>query len=403
MDNNRFHYLLEEYILNRLDKEKAAELLHLLDQQPVARELEELVYQQLGEQVYDQEVELPLTRQKIISGLEAAIADGKRTGFIPVRRIPILSRFRWAAAASILLLAAGGGWWLLSNRPAKPVVQNVVAVHDVNPGREGAQLKLSDNRIILVDTAREGLIAMDGKIAIYKENGRIVYKGSADQVIYNEMVTDKGRQYSTTLPDGSVVWLNAMSSIRYPLHFAGTERAVTLTGEGKFKVTQKEGMPFRVYIRNAGGDGGMVEGGSTEFNINAYSDELVIKTSVATGSVAVHNAAPAGANAAPGLSLRAGQQAQMDRNGIKIVNDADINQAMAWAQGVFSFNGETLEGVMRQLARWYDVEVVYEEKPGNVHFGGEIAMNQTLSQVLEGLSSMKINFRIENKRIVVMP
>lgn len=404
MDNNRFDYLLEEYILGRLDKEKAAELLRLLGEQPVAVKLEQLVDRQLEEHEYDQEAEIPLTRQRIMAGLEAAIAEDKQTTIAPVRRVVMLPRLSWVAAAILLLLTAGAAWLLLNNRPVKPSAQGgMVAEHDINPGREGAQLKLSDNRIILVDTAKEGLIAMDGKVAIYKQNGGIVYKGSNDAIIYNEMVTDKGRQYSAILSDGSVVWLNAMSSLRYPLHFTGTERAVTLTGEGKFKVVHNDRMPFRVYIRTAAGDAGMVEDLGTEFNINAYNDEKVIRTSVAEGSVAVRTAQAPAAKARSGTHLKAGQQAQMDNKGIKVVNDADIDQAMAWSHGVFSFSGASIEEVMRQLTRWYDVDVVYEGKPGNMLFAGEIAMDQTLSQVLKGMASMKINFRIENKRIVVMP
>lgn len=401
MNNNRFHVLLEEYIAGRLDKKKAAELLRLLEEQPAANALEELVDQQLENHTYDQDTAIPLTRQRIVRGLQKAIAEKKEK--TPVRRIHVLRRFHIAAAVIFLLLAASISWLLIHKKPASPAGTEIAAVYDIGPGRAGAQLKLSNNQVIQVDTAKEGLIAMDGNVAIYKEHGSIVYKGVNDEVIYNEMVTDKGRHYAATLPDGSMVWLNAMSSLRYPLHFTGKERAVTLTGEARFKVVHNDQIPFRVYIKKNNSDAGMVDDLGTEFNIKAYSDEGIIKTSVAEGSVAVHTTAAPAVKTTPGVHLKAGQQAQMDKNGINVINDAAIDQAMAWSQGVFSFDGEDIEDVMRQLTRWYDVEVVYEGKPANIQFGGEIAMNQTLSQVLKGLASMNINYRIENKRIVVMP
>lgn len=398
MDNNRFHYLLEAYTLDQLTKEQATELLQLLNAQPGAAQLEELVTRQLEEKTYDQDVALPHTHQRIMAGLQATINAEKQLRKTSARAKVRSMRFRRMAAAAILLLVAGGAWLFFHNKTAKHSATDVaVAVNDVNPGHAGAQLKLSDDRVILIDTAKEGLIARDGNMAIYKRNGAIEYEGGNGSVVYNEMVTDKGRQYSAVLPDGSVVWLNAMSSLRYPLHFSGAERAVTLTGEGKFKVVHNDRQPFRVYIKTANGEVGRVEDLGTEFNINAYSNENDIRTSVVEGRVAVS------AIKVPAVHLKAGQQARMNNNKINVVNDADIDQAVAWANGVFAFNGETIEGVMRQLTRWYDVDVVYEAKPGNALFAGEIGMNQTLSQVLRGLASMSIKFRIENKRIVVMP
>ncbi|WP_276481548.1 FecR family protein [Paraflavitalea pollutisoli] len=397
MDHQRLNYLLEEYILGRLDKIQAAELLSLLDEQSNANQLDALIDQQLADKTYDQEVDLPLTRQRILDNLAAAMAGAPTPTKAPVHHLSILRRWRWAAAA-ILLLVAAGTFWLLLPGKRDSAAPGDMAVQDIDPGHEGARLKLSDNRIILVDSVKDGLIAMDGQVAIYKENGNILYKGANDAVIYNEMVTDKGRQYAAVLPDGSTVRLNAMSSLRYPLQFTGKERAVTLTGEAIFQVKHEASMPFRVYIHKAGTEAGMVEDLGTEFNINAYNDEQLILTSVSEGSVAVRTAAAKTDN-----TVKAGQQAQIDAQVVKVVNDADIDQAMAWSKGIFSFNGETLQGVMRQLARWYDVDVVYEGQPGKMLFAGEIAMNQTLSQVLKGLESMKIKFRIEHKRIVVMP
>lgn len=404
MDNYRFHQLLEEYINGHLDKAEAKELLNLLDDPTMSQQLEQLVDKQLDEHLYDQDVELPIIRQRIQKGLESNRYSGPKAGLYPVHGKHFIHRFRWAAAAIFLLLAGGIGLLQLHNQSLKQSSSaHVVAKHykgDADPGHDGALLKLSNGRIIMVDTAKNGLIAMDGKVAVYKQNGRIVYKGTSDAIVYNEIMTGKGRQWSATLPDGSVAWLNAMSSIRYPLHFTGTERLVTLTGEGKFKVVHNKKIPFRVVV-----GGQVVEDIGTEFNINAYTDEKDIKTTIAEGSVSIRFFAKAAMGAGQEVRLKAGQQAETNNTGlIKVTNDVDIQKAMAWSNGLFSFDGETIETVMRQLARWYDVEVAYEGKASDTHFGGEISRNQTLAQVLKGLESMKVHFRIEeDKRIVVMP
>ena len=403
MDNYRFHLLLEDYIHGHLDKAEAKELLNLLDDPTIADQLEQLVDKQLDDHLYDQDVELPIIRQRIEKGLQSHIYNEQDIQLHPILNINFSHRFRWAAAAIFLLVASGIVSILVLNKQVNPFQSaSTVAKHfkgDAVPGHDGSILKLSNGRIIVVDTAKNGLLAMDGKVAVYKQNGRIVYKGTSDALVYNEIITNKGHQWSATLPDGSIAWLNAMSSLRYPLHFTGQERLVTLTGEGKFKVVHNKKMPFRVAVA-----GQMVEDIGTEFNINAYNDEKVIKTTIAEGSVFLRLSTPS-AEAVEGVKLKAGQQAETNKSGlIKVVDNVDTQKAMAWSNGLFSFDGETIETVMRQLARWYDVEVTYEGKVNNAHFGGEISRNQTLAQVLKGLESMKVHFRIEeDKRIVVIP
>ena len=404
MDNYRFYQLLEKYIHGYLDKVEAKELLNLLDDTTMAGQLAQLVDKQLDDHLYDQDVELPIIRQRIRKGLESNISNGRTADLHLVHHLCFPPRFRWVAAAIFLLLAGGIGLILLNNKVIKQYQSARILPKrykgDAVPGHDGAILKLSNGRIIVVDTAKNGLIAMDGKVAVYKQNGRIVYKGTSDVVVYNEIMTSKGRQWSASLPDGSVAWLNAMSSLRYPLHFTGAERLVTLTGEGRFKVVHNEKMPFRVAVA-----GQVVEDIGTEFNINAYNDEKFIKTTINQGSVSIRFSSPSAVGIGQGLRLKAGQQAQIDKTGVvKVVQEVDTQQVMAWSNGLFSFNGENIESVMRQLARWYAVEVIYEGKVSNTHFAGEISRNQTLAQVLKGLESMNVHFRIEeDKRIVVMP
>lgn len=406
MDNYRFQILLEEYVDGSLSKAEAIELLKLLDDPEMTAQLEQVIDHQLDTHLYDQEVELPVIRQRIVENLESAISKNDQAEVNPLQRIPFIRRYRWAAAAIFLLLAGSISFWIVLNNKSlkQPASAGITSRHykgDAAPGHDGAKLKLSNGRIIVVDTAKDGLIAMDGKVAIYKQNGRILYKGTNDAVVYNEIVTDNGRQWSATLPDGSVAWLNAMSSLRYPLQFSGKERLVTLRGEGKFKVIHNEKMPFKVEVA-----GQTVEDIGTEFNINAYPDEANIKITVAEGAARVTSTLPmtTGHSVASRI-LYPRQQALVDHTGIfKVVNDVDTQEVMAWSRGLFSFNGETIESVMRQLARWYNVEVTYEGKTSSAHFGGEISRTQTLAQVLKGLESMNVHFRIEeDKRIVVMP
>lgn len=190
----------------------------------------------------------------------------------PLQRIPFIKRYRWTAAAVFLHLAGSITYWLVLNNKSlkQPASTGIAARHykgDAAPGHNGAKLKLSNGRVIIVDTAKDGLIAMDGKVVIYKKDGRILSKGTNDVIVYNEIETDNGRQWSATLPDGSLAWLNAMSTLRYPLKFSGKERLVALTGECKFKVIHNEKMPFHIEVAVQ-----VVEDIGTEFNINAYTE-----------------------------------------------------------------------------------------------------------------------------------
>jgi ferric-dicitrate binding protein FerR (iron transport regulator) len=205
------------------------------------------------------------------------------------------------------------------------------------------------------------------------------------------MSTPRGGQYQLTLADGSQVWLNAESSITYPTAFNGNDRKVSITGEAYFEVAKDKKKPFRVDIGPA-----TIEVLGTHFNMNTYKDEQTNKTTLLEGSVRIKTVHTS-------LTLRPGQQGQYNprTNNLSLAVHPDVEQAVAWKNGVFNFNNVKLEEAMRQIARWYDVQVVYEKTIPATTFGGKMGRDLKLSQVLKLLGEMGIQFRIEGKKLIV--
>jgi ferric-dicitrate binding protein FerR (iron transport regulator) len=233
----------------------------------------------------------------------------------------------------------------------------------------------------------------------------LIYEASGDEVVYNTTSTPKGRQYQLTLPDGSVVWLNAFSSVRYPTVFVGKERRVTVTGEAYFEVAKDKSRPFFVEI-----DGGeTVKVLGTHFNLNAYRDEPQITTTLLEGVVNIATTSRAEGEAA--VTLRPGQQAVVssaysDDNQvtgkIRVLDDADTLQVLAWKNGLFNFEGVYLKTAMKQIARWYDVEVVYRGTVPDIKFFGSISRSISLAGLIKGLKSTGIHISIENGRKLIV-
>lgn len=304
------------------------------------------------------------------------------------RRIRSLGR--WAAAAAMLLLIAAGTYlWM---RPAPE--NNVVSVPEqvVKPGSNKATLILADGSSITLDSTGKQVL-QQGNTAVQQNGGQLVYnvQGRSSTISYNTLNTPRGGQFQLQLPDGSKVWLNAASSLRYPTVFNGRERVVEIAGEAYFEIAKNAAMPFRVKIAG----GAEVEVLGTSFNINAYRDEPATKTTLIEGSVRLH--AQHGV-----MKLAPGQQGAVNVSGdVQLIKDANIEQAIAWKKGLFNFNKIDLEEAMKQLSRWYDVEVVYENGIPSKKFGGEVQRSLNLSDVLEILKLTDVHFRIENNRIIV--
>jgi transmembrane sensor len=330
----------------------------------------------------------------------------------PVRRIPWL---RYSVAAAILLIAGIGAWYLYSGnnknngelaQTNKGPYKNDVAA----PASDRATLTLADGKVINLDAVQKGQLAEQGKMdVVKKEDGTIEYRESSivnreSGVAYNTISTNRGSRYKVVLADNSIVWLNSASSLKYPTAFTGESRTVELTGEGYFEVAKSPGAggkkrPFMVKV-----NGMQVEVLGTHFNIMSYTDESAIKTTLLEGSVRVTPVPVAGVRNSQLLSP--GQQAILaggQSNASLKVQEADTEEAIAWKNEIFVYNNASIETIMREVARSYDVEVVYEgERPTDKFNVMGVPRNVPVSQILKILElTDKIRFDIEGRRITV--
>ncbi|WP_346320894.1 FecR domain-containing protein [Chitinophaga sp. YIM B06452] len=335
-------------------------------------------------------------RWEAMQAIETDAPDGSHIlAAILERPTPVRSmrkRWYWAAAAAALLVVSAGGYMLVT-KTGKPTVQTA---QQFGPGYRHATLVLDDGTVVTLDSNGHRTL-QQGRAVVRQQGGQLVYDESGDDgaVTYNTLRTPPGGQFKITLPDGTAVWLNAASSIRYPTAFNGSERRVEITGEAYFEIAQRPEMPFKVGVANKA----EVAVLGTDFNVNAYQDEGIIKTTLLQGAISM--AAPSGR---PAL-LKPGQQAQLNTANasanIKIINDANIDQAVAWRKGLFNFDHTDLRSVMNELSRWYNVDVRYEGELPFRTFRGKITRNLSLPEVLEVLQDVDIRFRMEGKTIVV--
>lgn len=319
-----------------------------------------------------------------------------------------------AAAVFILLIAGAAFLFFKQAHPkesTKPFASIQSSRQDRMPGSTKAILTLGDGRTIVLDSTANGELALQGNTKITKlGNGGLIYDvshrqtaGNNSVVSYNMLSTPRAAQYQLVLPDGSKVWLNTASSIRYPTAFAGRERKVEITGEAYFEVAKNPSMPFRVLVVTPPGkEGGAPSAAGTEievlgthFNVNAYTDERTINTTLLEGSVRINKGARQ-------VTIKPGEQAKLNTAGAIEVENANLEETMAWKRGLFQFDQPaTLEVVMRQIARWYDVEILYERDISNDRFQGKMYRDENLSRILKILELSGLRFRIEGKKIIV--
>jgi len=310
--------------------------------------------------------------------------------------------WRAAIAAASVVFFIGIGYLFLQPTDNKIAVKNKPTarqiVNDVKPGANKAILTLSDGSQIVLDSASSGLLARQGNAQIIKlSSGEITYNTNglaAKEILYNTMTTPIGGLYQLLLPDGSKVWLNSASSIRYPTQFSGNERRVEITGEAYFEVAKNASMPFIVKVN----DNASVQVLGTHFNINAYSDEAEIKTTLLEGAVKISRGSSSSL-------LKPGQQAQINKSGsIKVIPDADMEEAVAWKNGNFQFNSADIATVLRQASRWYDIEIVYAgNKIPDDKFSGKISRAVNLSSLLKWMQWSDVYFKLEGKKLIIQP
>jgi len=335
-------------------------------------------------------------RPAMMEAIQQRIAEAE-TGSPAIQMVDRRTRYTigyWVAAAAMVVLIAGWGvyYYAFNKIIEKPIIASMPNKGDVQPGHDGAVLHLSNGSTVVLDSAQNGTVATQGAIRVVKLNGGVKYEGRADKVdgvVYNDITTDRGRQWQLTLPDGTKVWLNAASSIHYPLTFTGHERVVEITGEAYFEVAHNPQQPFRVKAGNQ-----VIEDVGTAFNVNAYEDEPSTETTLLEGSIKVK-----------GLSLKPGQQVSTNRQGeVSLVKNVNIDQVVAWKNGAFSFTEADLYTVLRQLARWYNVEVIYRGPVTTRRFSGEIGRSLSLSQVLRILTRTHIHYQInDGTKLIILP
>ncbi len=384
-----FRILLDKYLLDGLSPEERTVFLHMLEQPRFSRELETALQESFMNDTYEG-VENRFRNKRMEFLLKQKMNSKKK----PSGRALLIQFKKFAVAASIVIALATAAFFALHNPEPRPVAFHKMPQingGDVLPGHEGATLKLSDGTTIKLDDSQNGLIAQQGNIRIIKKNGGIYYEGKNAENLYNKITTDRGRQWLVVLPDGSKAWLNANSYISYPLAFSPKERVVEMAGEAYFEVVHNPKIPFKVKV-----EGKEIEVLGTHFNVNSYEDEPSLKATLLEGSIAISN----------GQSMKRihpGQEAAIELNSPEIrINDVDVQNAVAWKNGYFSFHNASLETVMRQLSRWYDIEVVYPSNIPALEFEGAIDRSLNLSAVLRILERTGVKSKIENKKLIIL-
>ena len=395
----RLKYLFDQHLANTCTEAEKQELAVLLLSPKYNEDVKELL-QQAWEGAAANET-LPAEKAEAII---ASILSSPNT-ITKTRTIPLWRKI--AAVAAILLLLSVTAYFIFNNKEKPAIATATPAVpkniSDINPPAVvKATITLVDGRTVPIDSITSGTLAIQGAVNLVKNaNGQLVYNGKQStpgEIQYNTLNNPKGSKVvDMVLADGSRVWLNAGSSITFPVAFAGNERKVSMTGEAYFEVTHNTAMPFKVL----NGKTEITDLG-TQFNVNAYDNEADLKVTLLEGSVKINNAASP-AKTSKGIVMKPGEQAQVTAD-IKIIRGVDVDKVMAWKNGVFNFQDATLEEVMRQLERWYDIDVVYEKEVPKLEFIGKMSRDLSLSNVLHGLEVSKVHFRLEGgRRLVVLP
>lgn len=376
MTTTRLQYLLDRYYQQQATPAEEMELLDYVAQQPETASLDNLLQQHweslsMADAQYTAATGAPM--------LEAILGTPQRKAF---RLAPVM---RWAAAAVVTGMVAAGFWWRVARNTPAYVQQAAV----IKPGSSKAVLTLGNGQTITLDSAGHQQIGA----SVSQQGGQLLYADNAGTPQQNTLTTPRGGQFRVTLPDGTEAWLNANSSLTYPTAFSGNQRLVAVQGEVYFAVAKDATRPFQVRVN----DGPVIDVLGTEFNVNAYTDEPSINTTLVQGKVNVH------LGSASAVVLQPGQQARVVDGHLNMVPGVDVDQITAWKNGVFNFEGVDVPGVMRQLSRWYDIEVVYAGAIPQRRFGGEIQRGLQLKQVLVVLEKVGIKYKIAGRQLIVLP
>jgi ferric-dicitrate binding protein FerR (iron transport regulator) len=389
MRKERIYYLLRQYRDDLASAEEIRELFQELRSAGGQAALKALMAEdwKRGE---EQGAEGP-DWEKMWQAIQAAAGKPGRA------RLFFMGRMQ-AAAVVVFCLLGGAVYWFWRGHGSPATGQTAMRYSTpIVPGGNRAVLTLGDGRTISLDSAKDGTLAQQGNARIIKMNaGVLAYdaRNKGTEVLYNTIATPYGGQYQVVLPDGSKVWLNAASSLRFPTAFTDKERKVELTGEGYFEIARDASRPFTVHV--TGGEDVQVLG--TSFNIMAYANEGQSFTTLVSGKVRVRRGEAA-------VELEPGKQAIADGSTHALsVAEANIEQAIAWKEGLFRFHETGIRELMRQVERWYNVEVVYQTDGKEQDFTGIVSRSKSIGELLHTLElTQTVHFRIEGRKIIVLP
>jgi transmembrane sensor len=392
--DERFVYLFSSYFKKTATEKEINELFQLITQSVNNDRLTLLMKQAWGDMQTAEPLFQPDKSDEIFNRILLA---GKKQADNNI----IESRFGWkkyVAAAAMLLISASLYFGLKQKDPAYHYLAQkpVKVIHDALPGSNKAILTLADGSQVPLDNKHLGTLSKQGQTTVSNtSNGKLIYTsadGANESAVpqINTLTTPRGGQYQIILPDGSKVCLNATSSIKYPTFFSGKNRRVEITGEVYFEVAKNPVMPFIVKTSHT-----EIEVFGTHFDVMAYDDEEATKTTLQEGSVKIKGDKWSGV-------LKPGQQAvQNNHDGSSIIKEVDVDQELAWKNGLFQFTDDDIQSIMRKACRWYDLNVVYEGKIPVKQYSGRISRNVKASELLNMLKYTGVNADIKEKTIYI--
>jgi transmembrane sensor len=410
MEETRLAWLFRQYFDDEISSEQELELFRMLESGKYTAELEQLMK---GCWEKFDSAEQPFDQPARIRMLNAVYASENNT--VPARTKMI----KWPRVAGIATVAAAvatitlGVWLyyasgLFSGRHPE-LVSGFPLANDIAPGKNGATLTLANGKVIALSDEKTGVIIAENSFkyndgtaverwdpALRRDDGKGINSEEAmRQAQMLTAATSRGQTYQITLPDGTKVWLNADSKINFPIQFIGKERKILLNGEGYIEVAKNKAKPFIVETY-----GQEVTVLGTHFNVSAYKGEG-IKTTLLEGSVRIQSAKANNLGTQGGIILRPNQQSTLTADNEMKVKDVDVTNVIAWKNGRFAFNGTSLETVLREMGRWYNVDIKYPDGIPDERFTGNIDRNNTLAQAVDILKFMKVNFEIDGRTIIV--
>ena len=393
--STRLTYLFNRYYSGEATPEESSELMVMIKAAKNNHELNDLL-----EEAWDNlsNHELFFSRENSAKIFDSIVFQQDNEPEEDEQEKPWLQNFYWwryAAAAIILIFGFGALYKFQSKSVSQHITATPAVVRDVAPGGNRAVLTLADGSTIILDSAANGVLAKQGSTEVSKkENGQLVYnsqKQDNNQAMnqMNMLSTPKGGQYQIVLPDGSKVWLNSSSSIKFPAIFSTNERKVEVSGEVYFEVVKDSHKPFKVSFEDT-----QIEVLGTSFNVMAYKDEAFSRTTLVEGSVSL-------TNKNNNKRLRPGQQASVGSSGKITTEEVDIDEATAWKRGLFYFRDASISEVMKKASRWYDIEIEYQGPVPVRQFTGKVSMDVNISELLLMLKYAGVNCRIENKKVII--